>query len=186
MKKLFQKPCHKTQCHPCGRRSWRVEERALERLREDLYDAQQVLSLECHKGPRQGTHKLAYRFAVFLDKGDNRWWRIIFLFPLFLSGCMGIYEGGFECPAGQGTQCKSISEVNELINRKQIPGVREQDFRSQACSVSQDFSDSLCTSPVPLTPDFLTPGIWWNPAILQEMGSSLHVQRDKGYGAQPL
>lgn len=38
-----------------------------------------------------------------------------------LSGCMGIYEGGFECPAGVGVGCKSISDVNMLVNLGEIP-----------------------------------------------------------------
>lgn len=38
-----------------------------------------------------------------------------------LSGCMGIYEGGFECPAGTGVGCKSISDVNEMVNLGEIP-----------------------------------------------------------------
>ncbi|MDP4154222.1 MAG: hypothetical protein Q8929_01175 [Bacillota bacterium] len=38
-----------------------------------------------------------------------------------LSGCMGIYEGGFECPAGTGVGCKSISDVNALVNLGEIP-----------------------------------------------------------------
>ncbi len=41
--------------------------------------------------------------------------------PLSLSGCMGIYEGGFECPAGIGVGCKSISDVNKMVNIGEIP-----------------------------------------------------------------
>lgn len=40
---------------------------------------------------------------------------------LLLSGCMGVYEGGFECPAGTGVGCKSISEVNDLVNAGEVP-----------------------------------------------------------------
>ena len=40
---------------------------------------------------------------------------------LSLTGCMGIYEGGFECPPGEGVGCKSISEVNDMVNHKEIP-----------------------------------------------------------------
>ena len=29
---------------------------------------------------------------------------------------MGVYEGGFECPPGKGVGCKSISEVNHMID----------------------------------------------------------------------
>lgn len=40
---------------------------------------------------------------------------------LLLSGCMGVYEGGFECPPGKGVGCKSISEVNHMINAGELP-----------------------------------------------------------------
>lgn len=36
---------------------------------------------------------------------------------LTLSGCMGVYEGGFECPPGEGVGCKSISEVNHMVDQ---------------------------------------------------------------------
>ncbi len=36
---------------------------------------------------------------------------------LSLSGCMGVYEGGFECPPGEGVGCKSISEVNYMVDQ---------------------------------------------------------------------
>lgn len=32
---------------------------------------------------------------------------------------MGVYEGGFECAPAKGVGCKSISEVNEMVNRNQ-------------------------------------------------------------------
>ena len=38
-------------------------------------------------------------------------------FALSLSGCMGVYEGGFECPPGEGVGCKSISEVNHMVDQ---------------------------------------------------------------------
>ncbi|MBX9786386.1 MAG: hypothetical protein K2Y08_03500 [Alphaproteobacteria bacterium] len=37
--------------------------------------------------------------------------------PLALTGCMGVYEGGFECPPGEGVGCKSISEVNQMVDQ---------------------------------------------------------------------
>lgn len=47
--------------------------------------------------------------------------------PLSLTGCMGIYEGGFECPAGTGVGCKSISDVNTLVNLGEIPKVQGEE-----------------------------------------------------------
>ena len=41
--------------------------------------------------------------------------------PFCLQGCMGVYEGGFECPAGEGVGCKSISEVNHMVNEGNLP-----------------------------------------------------------------
>jgi hypothetical protein len=38
-----------------------------------------------------------------------------------LSGCMGIYEGGFECPPGKGVGCRSITEVNDMVNQGTLP-----------------------------------------------------------------
>lgn len=38
-------------------------------------------------------------------------------FSISLSGCMGVYEGGFECLPGEGVGCKSISEVNHMVDQ---------------------------------------------------------------------
>jgi hypothetical protein len=43
---------------------------------------------------------------------------------LALSGCMGVYDGGFECPPGEGVGCKSISEVNQMVNQCSVPSAR--------------------------------------------------------------
>lgn len=40
---------------------------------------------------------------------------------LCLAGCMGIYEEGFDCPPGKGVGCKSISEVNAMVNQGLLP-----------------------------------------------------------------
>ncbi len=53
---------------------------------------------------------------------------------LCLTGCMGIYEGGFECPAGTGVGCKSISDVNTMINRNQLPGTKNQETEENTVS----------------------------------------------------
>lgn len=37
--------------------------------------------------------------------------------PFCLTGCMGVYEGAFECPPGEGVGCKSISEVNTMVDQ---------------------------------------------------------------------
>lgn len=43
---------------------------------------------------------------------------------LMLSGCMGVYDGGFECPPGKGVGCKSISEVNQMVNQCSVPSAQ--------------------------------------------------------------
>lgn len=47
------------------------------------------------------------------------WAAILFsaTLPSCLTGCMGVYEGGFECPPSKGIGCKSISEVNDMVNQ---------------------------------------------------------------------
>lgn len=77
---------------------------------------------------------------------------IFVLLALSLTGCMGIYEGGFECPPGIGTKCKSISEVNDLLNKGEIPllGINES-----GCSCHLDNTPSSKTSE--------PPQIWWSP-----------------------
>ena len=40
---------------------------------------------------------------------------------LSLSGCMGVYEEGFDCPPGVGVGCKSISHVNTMVNQGLLP-----------------------------------------------------------------
>ena len=111
----------------------------------------------------------------------------LFLIPLLLSGCMGIYEGGFECPPGEGTKCKSISEVNELINKRlESKSSMELEGRQQGCKMSQDLSDVSCTPPTLVFPIAPTSEIWWSPWIHREMDSPPKAKRDKGYGTQPL
>lgn len=69
--------------------------------------------------------------------------------PLILSGCMGVYEGGFECPPGKGLGCTSISEVNKAV---------DQCYREQSCGVAE-MSD-------PTRPN-KTSQIWFNPRFGQ-------------------
>ena len=43
------------------------------------------------------------------------------LWSLSLTGCMGVYEGGFDCPPGKGVGCKSISEVHRMVEEGELP-----------------------------------------------------------------
>ena len=46
------------------------------------------------------------------------------ILPFCLVGCMGVYDGGFECPPGEGVGCKSISEVNQMVNQCSVPNLQ--------------------------------------------------------------
>lgn len=70
----------------------------------------------------------------------------------FLSGCMGIYEGGFECPAGTGVGCKSISEVNTMVNQGELP--------------KGDLSKIQVEPPTPINYE-----IWYAPSSIQKASS---------------
>ncbi|MBS0271674.1 MAG: hypothetical protein JSR85_03390 [Proteobacteria bacterium] len=78
--------------------------------------------------------------------------------PFCLAGCMGVYEGGFECPPGEGVGCKSISEVNEMVN--QGLGTRKQGLNTQP---SEETQESVCRKghACPSAPDSLE--IWYAP-----------------------
>jgi hypothetical protein len=54
------------------------------------------------------------------------WAAILFsaTLPFCLTGCMGVYEGGFECPPSKGVGCKSISEVNDMVNQCSMPSAQ--------------------------------------------------------------
>jgi len=83
-----------------------------------------------------------------------------------LSGCMGVYEGGFECPPGEGVGCKSISEVNEMVNQglgSKVSEPREQESRSKLYDESKG---QVCgkNDSCPLNHD--SPDIWYAPRVL--------------------
>ena len=61
-----------------------------------------------------------------------------------LSGCMGVYEGGFECPPGEGVGCKSISEVNHLVDQ----GLGSQNQSSTSAQEAEDAQKTEDNEPV--------------------------------------
>ena len=87
---------------------------------------------------------------------------------LLLSGCMGIYEGGFECPPGKGVGCKSISEVNTMVNQEEIPlsESREQDSDMKETEEEENVECSCGTTSNSLTPDSR---IWYSPWAIEEI-----------------
>jgi len=116
---------------------------------------------------------------------------------LSLSGCMGVYEGGFECPPGEGVGCKSISEVNEMVN--QGLGTRKQEPNTQ--SSEEENKENACEKgySCPLIPGsseiWYAPRVPWNESLRDESlrdkslrdgplrGKSL---RDESHGNEPL
>lgn len=85
----------------------------------------------------------------------------ILMTPLILSGCMGVYEGGFECPPGEGLGCTSISDVNEKVNqglgsRNQNSNQEEGDLNESENTASSCKSGS-CSKPSPSSE------IWYSP-----------------------
>ena len=46
-----------------------------------------------------------------------------------LSGCSS-YSETFDCPAGQGVGCKSLSRVNQMVEKGDLPHKDPEDFTS--------------------------------------------------------
>lgn len=98
---------------------------------------------------------------------------ITVMLPLCLTGCMGIYEGGFECPAGMGVGCKSISEVNAMVDHGVLPIISQEmraDFDRNApkCeSCGRSFSSNQ-----------EEPGIWINPLYLDSISLKPQSQNE--------
>lgn len=46
---------------------------------------------------------------------------IVCLSASILSGCAGMNNGNFDCPGAPGVSCKSISEVNQLVDMGLMP-----------------------------------------------------------------
>ena len=76
---------------------------------------------------------------------------------LALSGCMGVYEGGFECPPGEGVGCKSISEVNQMVEYGELPK-KQNDPQTpcQQCNSNPNFLQSPSEDP----PIWYSPWVW--------------------------
>jgi hypothetical protein len=78
-----------------------------------------------------------------------------------LSGCMGVYEGGFECPPGEGIKCKSISEVNQMVDQCSASSVQDAvpNVQSLTCGIPElRRKGSMETAPAIQTSE-----IWYSP-----------------------
>jgi len=82
---------------------------------------------------------------------------------LSLSGCMGVYEGGFECPPGEGVGCKSISEVNHMVDQ----GLGSKNSSSETDSQKTEDNEPLCKkgSGSGSGSCAVTSEIWYAPSI---------------------
>ena len=93
--------------------------------------------------------------------------KIALIGPLLLSGCMGIYEGGFECPPGKGLGCTSTSDVNEKVN---------QEYGTQKALPSDETKDEECV-PCKGKPCAPTPPqdeeVWFAPWVFGDQVSDL-------------
>ena len=80
--------------------------------------------------------------------------------PFCLQGCMGVYDGGFECPPGEGVGCKSISEVNHMVNEGKLPK-KENNFHTKSCEQCNSTVDLQQKNP---EESF----IWYSPWVWEE------------------
>ncbi|MBY0501706.1 MAG: hypothetical protein K2P93_06875 [Alphaproteobacteria bacterium] len=85
--------------------------------------------------------------------------------PFCLQGCMGVYEGGFECPAGEGVGCKSISEVNQMVNEGDLPPKAVSNPPQASCKQCGSNLDPQQSNVDPLEAS----RIWYSPWALGEV-----------------
>ena len=45
---------------------------------------------------------------------------------LFLMGC-STYSEGFDCPKGEGMACRSMSQINAAITKKEVPHMMDEE-----------------------------------------------------------
>jgi len=87
---------------------------------------------------------------------------------LSLSGCMGVYEGGFECPPGEGVGCKSISEVNHMVDqglgsKNPSPQSAQKTEHSPTCKNGS----GSCSA---------TSEIWYAPSVILDQNKKIDSQ----------
>jgi hypothetical protein len=78
-----------------------------------------------------------------------------------LTGCMGVYEGGFECLPGVGVGCKSISEVNQMVNQGELPQKPLPDLPQPSCKHCESNLDPQRSNPEEVH-------IWYSPWAWEE------------------
>ena len=48
-------------------------------------------------------------------------YKLVFALAPLLTACSNIYQSDFDCPAGKGTPCASMSKVNQMVDNGQLP-----------------------------------------------------------------
>lgn len=120
------------------------------------------------------THIAAYRKRVTNRYTKSKDKLAASALLLSLSGCMGIYEGGFECPPGKGVGCKSISEVNSMINSGALPRTPIQIIARSECTDCESCTSSPGTAQSSLAPPLNENSqIWWAPVQQGSLENSL-------------
>lgn len=87
-------------------------------------------------------------------------------FALFLTGCMGVYDEGFDCPPGIGVGCKSISQVNMMVNQGLLPKPETEGHQARP---PEEATPCKTCPPLPhtslpnVTANPFKFSIWWAP-----------------------
>ncbi len=74
------------------------------------------------------------------------------ILPLLVSGCVGVYDQKFDCEVAPGIACKSISEVNKLVDNNELEnaiGEKDDDTASKKASSTKalpSFTDTAIYS----------------------------------------
>ena len=79
---------------------------------------------------------------------------------------MGVYEGGFECPPGRGVGCKSISDVNQMVDQGELPPKPLHDLSHKHCERCGARQDGQIEAEHSGTPE--KSQIWYSPWALVE------------------
>lgn len=90
-----------------------------------------------------------------------QYWALITALAPALTSCMGVYEGGFECPPGEGIKCKSISEVNKMVDQCSTSSVQcsVPSVQNPKCEIPE-----LCDQgSIGTAPTIQTSEIWYSP-----------------------
>ena len=72
------------------------------------------------------------------------------LCTLHLAACMGVYDEDFDCGVGKGVGCRSISQVNEMVNRGQVPLPTAEDEEKEDRDESSTEDVELSTENLPV------------------------------------